>query len=147
MLKTPFFIRLSYVFVLSFFMFTIQVKSQNCTDILKNNTFRYTSGRQNVKIEFTEDEYIEHHNDKDKYVKAAVKWVDDCKYVLVVKEVTLPNVPYKPGEKLEVIVKEIKKEKIVYFKAVFKDKEWDGTMIRVKESAKKNTIYGKGKGE
>lgn len=67
--------------------------------------------------------------------------------MLVVKEVTLPNVPYKPVEKLEVIVKEIKKEKIVYFKAVFKDKEWHGTMIRVKESAKKNTIYGKGKEE
>ena len=117
---------LGIIFLLFSFTF-----AQDCS-ILKNHSFTYRLGGENVYVDFFETEQIEYYQKRKYFIKSDIKWVSDCEYYLIVKEITLPNYPFKIGTKLHVVITKIKRDKI-YYKSTFDNRTWEGKFKKLKK--------------
>ncbi|ARV07132.1 hypothetical protein BTO04_10730 [Polaribacter sp. SA4-10] len=105
--------------------------SKDCS-ILKNNSFTYRTGGEDVLVVFEESKHAEYHNDNEFYIKSDIEWISDCEYYLTVTETTLPNFPFEMGAKLHIIINKVKGEK-VYYTSSLGGKSWEGRLTMVKE--------------
>ena len=113
------------------FVFFIGGKSdQDCT-ILKNNSFVYKLAKQDVLVEFGEENHVEYHQKKKYYIKSKVEWVSDCEYYLIIQDVTLPNFPFKLGSRLNIKITKVKGNR-VYYKSSMGGRTWEGKMTKRK---------------
>ena len=101
--------------------------------VLKNNTFIYKNSKKNVLVVFKENKHVEYHNNKEYYIKSDIEWVNDCEYYLIIRESTLPNLPFKVGTKVHIVVNKVRDEK-VYYTATLDERSWEGRMTKVKKS-------------
>ena len=102
-------------------------------EILKGNVFTYKNAKKDVIVVFSENKYIEYHNDQEHFIKSDIEWVNDCEYYLVIKESTLPNFPFKMGTKMHIKVNSVRGKK-VYYKATLGGKSWEGRLTQTKRS-------------
>lgn len=121
--------RYKFLTLLVFLFFFRGVLAQDCS-ILKNSSFTYRVAKNNVLVEFKDNEYIEYHLDKKYYIKSKIEWESDCEYNLVIKEVTLPNFPFKEGTKLHIIITQVKGNR-VYYTSSMQGRTWDGKMKKI----------------
>ncbi|TMM29875.1 hypothetical protein FDT66_08360 [Polaribacter aestuariivivens] len=107
-------------------------KDKDCA-ILKNNTFTYRNGSEDVIVIFKENDHVEYHNDKEHFIKSDIEWVNDCEYYLVIKESTLPNFPFKMGTKMHIKVTKVRGKK-VYYTSTLGGRSWDGRLTKRKNT-------------
>lgn len=116
--------------ILLFFTFSFgTITSQNCS-ILKNNSFTYRAQKDDILVEFKENEFIEYHQDKKYFIKSSIEWVSDCEYYLTVKEATLPDFPFGKGTKLHIVVNKVKGSKVFYTSSM-NGRTWQGKMKKI----------------
>lgn len=125
----------SKLFLSLFFFASITAFAQDCS-ILKNNNFTYTLNGDLVQVEFKEDSHIERHKRGKYFIISSINWISDCEYELKIKRVTLPNFPFKVGNKIRVKVSKIKDDK-VYFTSTIENFSWEGKLTKQKKKVKK----------
>jgi hypothetical protein len=98
---------------------------------LKNSSFSYRNQGNDVLVIFKETEHVEYHNNKEFFIKSDITWLNNCEYYLTIKETTLPNFPFKMGEKLHIEVTKVKGKK-VYYKSTLGGRSWEGRLTKLK---------------
>lgn len=124
---------LTYFILICIFFGTIQTTNAQKCGIIKNNWFEISSNKEDVLAKFTDSEYTEYHGSKEIYIKAKIDWISSCEYNLILTENTIPNLPFKAGDKLHVIVNNVRGRRKVFYTATIGDRKWEGKMIRVKK--------------
>lgn len=114
-----------------FFAFSFTGMAQDCS-ILKNNKFTYRLAGQDVFVEFQENTHKEKHQKGKYYIKSDIEWVSDCEYYLTIKDVSLPDFPFKLGSRLHVKVTKVRGSR-VYYKSSLAGRSWEGKLTKVKD--------------
>jgi hypothetical protein len=99
--------------------------------ILHEGTFKYGDIGEEIIVKIKEKEHIELHNKGKYFIKSEIIWVSDCEYNMTMKEITIPDFPYGPGDVMNVKVDKITGKEIYYTSAV-KGESWKGKLIKIK---------------
>lgn len=110
-------------------VFFLSFSSKKDCSILKNSNFIYKSGEKEILIVFKNNSYIEYHDHKKYFIKAAIDWVSDCEYNLIIEEHTVPKLPFKKGTTLHYKIKRVSGKK-VYYTCILRDRSWEGKMTK-----------------
>ena len=103
---------------------------ENCS-ILHNGTFKYGDSRFTGVIKIKKNKHTEHHNNGKYVIKSDLEWVNECEYNATITKVTVPNFPYKVGDKMNVkIIKVVGNQ--VYTLSTVEDKNWEGLLVKIK---------------
>ncbi|QOD59717.1 hypothetical protein H9I45_10155 [Polaribacter haliotis] len=105
---------------------------KDCT-ILKNNTFSYKNGSNNVVVIFKENKHVEYHNKRKHFIKSDIEWINDCEYYLIIQESTLPNFPFKMGTRMHIKVDKVRGKKI-YYTSTLGGRSWEGRLTKAKQA-------------
>lgn len=105
---------------------------KNCA-ILKEGTFTYRSGKQDVIVIFKGNKHVEYHNDREHFIKSDIEWINDCEYNLIIQESTLPDFPFKMGTKMHIVVNRVRGKK-VYYTSSLGGRSWDGRLTKIKKT-------------
>ncbi len=115
------------LFILNVSIAFSQINKTDCR-ILKNGKFKYldvedTSGYIIIKDTF----HIEYHNNNKFYIKSKLTWLTDCSYLMTMTEITIPDFPFHPGDKMEVDVTKIENG-IVYYNSIINNSVYPGRL-------------------
>ena len=102
---------------------------ENCS-FLKNNSFEYKVGSKNVLVVFSDEDYVEYHENKKYFIKSEVEWLADCEYNLTIQESTLPKFPFRVGTVMHIKIDRVKGKK-VYYTATLGGRSWEWKMTRI----------------
>jgi hypothetical protein len=116
------------IFLFSSFLALTPISAQDCA-VLKDGVFTYKNGKENVLVLFNGNEHVEYHNDKKYFIKSTIQWISDCEYYLTLKEITLPNLPFKAGTKLHIKITKVNGDK-VYYKSTLGSRSWEGRLTK-----------------
>lgn len=76
------------------------------------------------------DKQVE-YNTGDKYIiESSIKWVSKCSYVMTMTKITIPNFPFKPGDKMRVDITKIDGD-IIYYTSTVNEQSWQGRFRRL----------------
>ncbi len=114
-----------------FFTFGTTNVEPDCS-VLKNNSYTYKLGKEEVLVNFGENKHEEYHQDKKYYIKSNIEWISDCEYYLIIQDVTLPDFPFKLGSKLHITITKVRGNR-VYYKSSMGGRTWEGKMTKVKK--------------
>mgnify|MGYP001307082445 CR=1 FL=1 len=109
----------------------ISFSSCNNCGVLKNNTFTYRYSNKDVIVIFNENRHIEYHNNQEFYIKSDIEWINNCEYYLTINEYTLPNFPFKIGDKMHVVINKVRGKKI-YYTSSLGGSSWEGRLTKIK---------------
>lgn len=98
---------------------------------LKHGTFKYVNAPDtSAYVVINGNEHAEYYNNGQYHIKSRLEWKNNCEWVMTMIESTVPNFPYKPGDRMTVSVQRIEKD-MIYFRATVKKDSWDGQLRRV----------------
>ncbi|QNM84947.1 hypothetical protein H9W90_12200 [Polaribacter pectinis] len=117
---------------LSSLLMLMSFTKKNCA-ILKDGTFTYRSGKQDVIVIFKGNKHVEYHNDREHFIKSDIEWINDCEYNLIIQESTLPDFPFKMGTKMHIVVNRVRGKK-VYYTSSLGGRSWDGRLTKIKKT-------------
>lgn len=103
--------------------------------LISNETFTYKYKGEEVIVNFNEDEHIEYYNNGEHYIKSNLTWVSKDECIITLDEITLPDLPFKPGNSLRMKITSVR-GKYVYYESTLAGRTWKGKMKRVKQSPK-----------
>ena len=112
-----------YLLTLIAILFSTNCFSQKNSDcnILKHCKLLYTNIEDSTGyIIINGNNHIEFFENGKYFIKSKLDWVSDCEYNATMTEITLPNFPFKPGEKMNVKIDKIEGGK-VYCKLKVRD--------------------------
>ena len=107
--------------------FVDEVTYDTNSSILKNNTYVYEYKGNDVIVVFNNDEHTEYYNNKKYYIKSQLTWKNKYECVITIKDVTLPDVPFKAGTELEMKITKTKGN-YVYYESTLAGRTWEGKM-------------------
>jgi hypothetical protein len=120
-----------YLVALLFSFSTITVFSQTSTNdcsVLKHGQFKYLDIEDtSAYVVINGASHIEYHNNGKYYIKSKLKWINDCEYIMTMTEITIPNFPFYPGDKMKVVVTKIE-DGIIYYNSIIGDRKWPGRL-------------------
>ena len=100
--------------------------------ILKKGKFKYLDVKDKTAyLEIKDNKLVEYYQSGKYFVKSDIKWLSACVYEATMTQKTLPDNPYKAGDKLKVEVQKIKNDTIFY-KGTIKGSVWQGKMLVMK---------------
>ena len=100
--------------------------------ILKKGKFKYLGVQDKTAyLEIKDNKLVEYYQSGKYVVKSDIKWISDCIYEATMTQKTLPDNPYKAGDKLRVEVQKIKNDTI-YYRGTIKGNVWVGKMVVMK---------------
>jgi hypothetical protein len=108
-------------------------QAQKC-NILKNCKLKYADifpGNILTNILIKNDKHIEYSEDEKYFIKSNLVWVNECEYNATITEYNVVNYPFKIGDTMNVKFDKFEND-IVYYIAVYKEKEIKGKMIILK---------------
>ncbi|WP_439127719.1 hypothetical protein [Polaribacter sp.] len=108
------------------------------TPMIYNQSFTYNYKRGKVLVYFNSDEHIEYFNNKEYYIKSDIVWINKDECIITLKEITLPDFPFRPGNSLKMKITEIKGD-YVYYESTLGGRTWEGKMKQV-ETAQEEVI-------
>lgn len=121
-----------YVFILIFSCAFVQknLMHKDCS-MLHEGTFVYQSDDGKVKVLFNGKKHVEYHNQGKYFIKSSIKWVNDCEYNTILKEVTLPDFPFKKGTIMNVKIDKVDGE-TVFYTSMINGIPFEGKLTKVK---------------
>jgi hypothetical protein len=97
---------------------------------MKNGSFKYLDAEDSTAyFEIENENHIEYHQGGKYYIKSRLKWITDCQYEMKMLENTIPDFPFKPGEKMIVTIINIEGE-IIYYTSEVRNMKWKGRLIK-----------------
>jgi hypothetical protein len=101
--------------------------------VLKKGKFLYLDGEDKTAyIEMNGNYQIEKSGKNSYYIESSVEWLNDCTYVMTMTKITIPNFPFRPGDKMKVSVTKIDGE-IIYYTSIVNGMSWNGRFQRLKD--------------
>jgi hypothetical protein len=86
----------------------------NC-GVMKKGKFKFLDADDKTAyFEINKDKLVEYYQNKKYYVKADLKWLNDCKYELSLTAATLPKLGFKPGDKLTIEIVKVSHDTVTY---------------------------------
>lgn len=104
--------------------------SQNANDckVLKNGRFKYLDAEDtSAYIVITGNDHTEYHANGKYYIKSKLNWISNCEYIMTMTEITIPDFPFHPGDKMRVVIVKVKGD-IIYYTATVSDRKWSGRL-------------------
>lgn len=98
--------------------------------IIDNKTFTYDYKGGKVLVIFNGKNHIEYYNDNKHYIKSSIKWISRRECLITLKEINLPNFPFKVGTHLKMVITKIR-GKNVFYKSTLGGRTWLGKMKEV----------------
>ncbi|QNM87025.1 hypothetical protein H9W90_07900 [Polaribacter pectinis] len=98
--------------------------------IIDNKTFTYEYKGGQVLVIFNGKEHIEYYNNNKNYIKSSIKWISRRECLITLKEINLPNFPFKTGTHLKMEITKIRGRN-VYYKSTLGGRTWLGKMKEV----------------
>ena len=89
--------------IIFFILLSVPAFSQTDCKILKNCRLKYADGNPGIVI-FNNNKHIELFENGKYFIKSDLLWNNDCEYEATITEVTLPDFPFKAGEKMKVAI-------------------------------------------
>lgn len=102
----------------------------NQTPMIYNQTFTYKYKGGEVLVYFNGEEHIEYYNNKEYYIKSDIVWVNKDECIITLKEITLPDFPFRPGNSLKMKITDVKGD-YVYYESTLGGRTWEGKMKQV----------------
>jgi hypothetical protein len=117
------------------FMGSVSAKNQKTGDeknckIMHEGTFKYKSD-PGTKVKITGNKHVESYKGGKYIIESDIAWVNDCEYNLTMVKITLPDFPFKPGDKMNVKITKVE-GKTIYYTATVNGKNMEGVMIKIK---------------
>lgn len=109
-----------------------QAPSKEKCSIVREGTFKYL-GDHDTTVHFviSNESHVEYFQSGAYTVKSKVTWIDSCTYTMLMLSNTVPDVPFKPGQTMTVIIDKIE-DGVFYFTSKIQDYQWQGRFIKVK---------------
>ncbi|QOD62188.1 hypothetical protein H9I45_07035 [Polaribacter haliotis] len=98
--------------------------------IIHNQTFTYNFKGGEVLVEFKDNQHIEYYNNKKHSIKSTIVWISKNECIITLKEINLPNFPFKKGNSLKMVITEVRGNN-VYYKSTLGGRTWKGKMKEV----------------
>jgi hypothetical protein len=99
---------------------------------MKKGKFKYLDvDDKTAFFEINNNKLVEYYQNKKYYVKADLRWINDCTYELSLTAATLPKLAFKPGDKLKMEIVKISHDTVTY-KATTDKRVWLGLLKALK---------------
>lgn len=112
------------------FAFSSPLASKKSCSILHSGTFTYKADGDVVKIKVEGENHTEYHQGGKYVIESSLDWVSDCEYNATLKNTTLPNFPFKPGEVMNVKIDKVK-GKNIYITAKIRGKSYPNILTKI----------------
>ncbi len=123
---------IALLFLLSFCYFASAQSDQSpdCS-ILKKGTFKYV-GLEDTTAYFTikKSNHVEYHEGGKYQIKSKLKWLNDCQYEMEMLSNTIPDFPFKPGDRMVVTITKIEGN-IIYYTSEVNKQSWPGVIKKI----------------
>lgn len=107
------------------------IKRQEPCAVMKQGSFKYLDADDTTAyFDITGEKHTEYHQNKKYYIKSDMKWVDDCTYELTMTGITIPNFPFKTGDKMKVEILRVEKD-IIFYRSTVMGNSWDGRLKKL----------------
>lgn len=120
----------NYLLTLLFSFITMATFSQASNDcsVLKHGQFKYLDiPDTSAYVVIDGTSHTEYHDNGRYYIKSKLKWVNDCAFIMTMTEITIPDFPFHPGNKMKVEVTKIA-DGIIYYNGIIDDRKWSGRL-------------------
>lgn len=122
---------LFFVLFLSILSSSFKIVEQSDCKIIHKGTFKYEGITSDIKVVINDKSHTEYHENGKYIIKSELNWINNCEYNATIKEITIPNFPYKVGTTMNVVINTIEGNKI-YYTSTVQGKSWKGVLIKMK---------------
>lgn len=96
---------------------------------LEDGKYKYDNSRSEVIVEIKGNSYTEYYPNNE-FIKAEIHWLSTDEYILIIKEIKKPNLPFKKGDVFNTKILKNRGNRY-YYSSGYQDRNWTGKFLKI----------------
>ena len=107
-----------------------KLKKADCT-IMKEGKFRYLDIEDSTAYFIIRSiVHTEYHRNGQYQIVSDLVWKNSCEYEMTMVSNTIPDFPYKPGNRMLVTILKVEGS-VIHYRAKVGDESWEGRLLKI----------------
>lgn len=120
------------LFIVSLLSVSSFAQKKSPCDTMRAGTFKYIGGDDTTAVVVIDgDKHMEFHNNSAYHIASDIKWINNCTFELTMTEITIPNFPFGPGDKMKVEIQKVNGD-LINFRATVNGQSWGGLFQKIR---------------